>query len=408
MSHLRDTLLAVSTRVSEPTDPVNAASERWRLNRAGIVNVYQYENEVLHFAGGRLLLRGVNGSGKSTAMNMLLPFLLTTREGRIDAAGEQSGILKSWMLNGRDDPQPVGYLWIEFERQGEFLVCGCGIQASRRTDTTKTWWFVTSKRPGIDLALVSGGVALSTEALRASLDGDEVFAERRRDYRRTIEQRLFGGASIDAHIGLLNKVRSPRVGDRIDLDLRDHLVGALPQLSEQALAEAAQPLDDLEEHRRSVADLTKTLEAVRGLLDVYRSYCLSDLRRRAEEGRRRLGVRRACARDEKSKGGAADAAEAEVKRLDAQTDELAKSERRLRREIEALEKSPAYREGQQLDGLRQHVLELAKPCERSAQRVHDTSERAQDDADALERAQNRGRSDVERLNDAMATAAELG
>jgi hypothetical protein len=49
---------------------------RWTLSRAGIINVYQYDNEILHFAGGRLLLRGINGSGKSTAMNMLLPFLL--------------------------------------------------------------------------------------------------------------------------------------------------------------------------------------------------------------------------------------------------------------------------------------------------------------------------------------------
>src|SRR5690606_4810120 len=43
--------------------------ERWTLSRAGIINVYQYGNETLQFAGGRLLLRGVNGSGKSTAMN---------------------------------------------------------------------------------------------------------------------------------------------------------------------------------------------------------------------------------------------------------------------------------------------------------------------------------------------------
>src|SRR6185312_13205547 len=30
---------------------------RWTLSRAGIINVYQYDNEILHFAGGRLLLR---------------------------------------------------------------------------------------------------------------------------------------------------------------------------------------------------------------------------------------------------------------------------------------------------------------------------------------------------------------
>jgi hypothetical protein len=46
-------------------------ADRWVLNRAGILNGYQYGDETLTFAGGRLLLRGVNGSGKSTAMNML-------------------------------------------------------------------------------------------------------------------------------------------------------------------------------------------------------------------------------------------------------------------------------------------------------------------------------------------------
>ena len=45
---------------------------RWTLNRAGILNVYQYGDETIELTGGRLLLRGVNGSGKSTAMNMLL------------------------------------------------------------------------------------------------------------------------------------------------------------------------------------------------------------------------------------------------------------------------------------------------------------------------------------------------
>jgi len=96
-------------------------ADRWVLHRAGITNVYQYGDEVLRFGGGRLLLRGVNGSGKSTAMNMLLPFLLEADTRRIDAAGEQSGVLRSWMLSGRDEQQPVGYLWIEFRRGDRYL-----------------------------------------------------------------------------------------------------------------------------------------------------------------------------------------------------------------------------------------------------------------------------------------------
>ena len=382
---------------------------RWRLNRAGIVNVYQYGNEVLRFAGGRLLLRGVNGSGKSTAMNMLLPFLLTTHEGRIDAAGDQSGILRSWMLSGRDDAQPVGYLWIEFRRGREFLVCGCGIKANRQADSVNTWWFITTKRPGIDLDLVAGGTALSSEALRAELDGDEVFGRaRRRDYRRSLEQRLFGGASIEQHIRLINKVRSPRVGDRIDLELRDYLVDALPQVSEQALAEAAQPLDDLDEHRRSVAELARTLEAARGLLDVYRSYCLSDLRRRLAGGRQRFAARRDCARDEQSRKAAAAAASEQLARLDGEIETLAAEQRRLRREIDALEKSRAYQRGQQLEGLRELVLNLAQQCKTAAARVGAAEQRAGDDARQLDQARRTSLKDRDTLNDELATAGDLG
>jgi hypothetical protein len=80
---------------------------------------------VLDFADGRLLLRGVNGSGKSTAMNMLLPFLLEADVRKIDAAGEQRGVLRSWMLSDHDDTQRTGYLWIEFARAGEYRTVGC-------------------------------------------------------------------------------------------------------------------------------------------------------------------------------------------------------------------------------------------------------------------------------------------
>ena len=400
---------SISHTVTNTNGADRRTSDRWRLNRAGIINVYQYENEVLDFAGGRLLLRGVNGSGKSTAMNMLLPFLLTARPGRIDAAGEQTGILKSWMLSGRDDAQPVGYLWIEFQRRGEFVVCGCGIKANRQSDTVSTWWFITSKRPGVDVHLVVGDQPLSADALRAELDGDEVFGDRRRsDYRRAVQQRLFGGAPIDQHIGLIHVVRSPRVGDRIDIELPEHLVEALPQLSEQALAEAAQPLDDLEEHRRNVGDLERTSEAIGSLLDVYRSYCASEIRQRAAEGRSRLTAERSHARDEYQKRRAAEAAETEVARLD---EELAEHERiadRLRSEISALEESHAYREGQQLDALRDFVANLARQRESAATRVAGREESVEVTTGELLRARDRSRDDTAALNVGLAAAAGLG
>jgi len=118
--------------------PAPERPARWMLSRAGIINVYQYGDETLDFSGGRLLLRGVNGSGKSTAMNMLLPFLLDADTRRIDAAGEQSGVLRAWMLSGRDEPQPQGYLWLEVAKGDSYLNFGCGIRANRASDQVTT------------------------------------------------------------------------------------------------------------------------------------------------------------------------------------------------------------------------------------------------------------------------------
>jgi hypothetical protein len=152
--------------------PASDRPERWTLSRAGIINVYQYGDETLEFGGGRLLLRGVNGSGKSTAMNMLLPFLLDADTRRIDAAGEQSGVLRAWMLSGRDEPQPQGYLWLEVAKGDSYLNFGCGIRANRATDQVTTWWFITSRRIGLDLHLVEGRVPVSRDALRVLLEPD--------------------------------------------------------------------------------------------------------------------------------------------------------------------------------------------------------------------------------------------
>jgi uncharacterized protein (TIGR02680 family) len=396
-----------------PTGAHDERPGRWTPSRAGIINVYQYEHEVLEFGGGRLLLRGVNGSGKSTAMNMLLPFLLTARPGRIDAAGEQAGILKSWMLADRSDPQPVGYLWIEFERAGHHLTCGCGIKANRQSDTVTTWWFVAERRVGIDLHLAEGGTALSADGLRAQLDGEEVFPDaRRREYRAEVERRLFGGVAIDQHIGLINVVRNPRVGDRIDVDLPEHLRDALPKLSEQALAEAAQPLDDLDDHRRNVAELGRTREAVDGLLAIYRAYCAQDLHGRLDTARAAVAEALGLGRTRDMASRRLTEADAEVDRLHAEIERLTDAHGALEAEIGALKESSAYQAGQQLDGLR----ELVRTLEDEAVAARERAERAERTtavaAGALLGAQRRGRDDTALLNDALAAvtaaAAALG
>ncbi|QBI55995.1 TIGR02680 family protein [Streptomonospora litoralis] len=78
-----------------------ASPGRYRLNRAGIQNVWHYDDHVFDFADGRLLLRGRNGAGKSKALEMLLPFLLDGDARRLDTTGSSRTSLRWLLLEGR-------------------------------------------------------------------------------------------------------------------------------------------------------------------------------------------------------------------------------------------------------------------------------------------------------------------
>ena len=72
--------------------------DRFRLSRAGVFNVWQYDEQVFEFADGRLLLRGTNGAGKSKTLEMLLPFVLDGDAGSMDATGRRgSGLI--WLMS---------------------------------------------------------------------------------------------------------------------------------------------------------------------------------------------------------------------------------------------------------------------------------------------------------------------
>src|SRR5690606_7826261 len=126
-------------------------------------------------------------------------------------------------------------------------------------------------------------VPVNRDALRALIEPDPVFRhEERTRYREELRKRLFGGADIEQHLHLLRIVRNPRVGDRLDAELAQYLGDALPQLSDAALDDAAQPLEDLEEHRKNVADLGQTADALDAIYTTYRNYARTELHRFAE------------------------------------------------------------------------------------------------------------------------------
>src|SRR4030088_3565702 len=122
-----------------------AGVHRWEPKRAGILNVWRYYDEVFEFHKGRLLLHGPNGTGKSKALELLLPFLFdaSLRANRLSTFGTGERTMH-WNLmgEGATGTTRVGYVWLEFalgldipQGTDSWFTCGARLQASTHTKT---------------------------------------------------------------------------------------------------------------------------------------------------------------------------------------------------------------------------------------------------------------------------------
>ena len=97
-------------------------SERWKPLRAGLVDMFYYDQEEFWFHDGRLLLRGNNGTGKSKVLALTLPFLLDgdLAPHRVEPDGDRQKRMEWNLLLGGKHPSPerLGYSWLEFGRRG--------------------------------------------------------------------------------------------------------------------------------------------------------------------------------------------------------------------------------------------------------------------------------------------------
>src|SRR6266545_4799946 len=227
----------------------SARTDRFHLNRAGILNVWQYDDQEFSFADGRMLLRGTNGAGKSKTLEMLLPFVLDGDKARLTSSARHHTSLLWLMTDGYDGQARVGYLWVEFARSGdETFTCGVGIRASASARTATAWYFTTTRRIGSDLLLEDDAGPLSRQRLAEELGDDGHIFEQARSYKEHVGRALFGLpiSQYDEVLRLLYWLRQPQVGEDIEPKrLGEQLLQALPQLDEQAVRAAGETFDEL-------------------------------------------------------------------------------------------------------------------------------------------------------------------
>ncbi|MFD6951093.1 exonuclease SbcC [Nocardiopsis sp. TSRI0078] len=362
---------AVPAEASADGPRTSRGIPRYRLERAGIRNVWQYDDHVLDFAEGRLLLRGRNGAGKSKALEMLLPFLLDGDVRRLDTTGTNRTSLRWLMAEGpragrlpdTEETGPdllggpgtgeaagdgeetdaeggstgpttrLGYLWVEFTTErGErgldaaaragagprstsallaanaeghgapreeprdpgappsHLTLGAAVMAVDGSDP-RCVFFVTERRVGHDLELVTDGRPKPVDRLRSEIGTDNCFTSAV-PYRARVMRDLFGiddSVRYRNLIHLLYRLRRPTIGDRLEAgELVGVLSEALPPMDESVLDEVARNIADLEQARSDKDSLAEARAGVTVFLEDYRGYLVHALRARVAEVREQV------------------------------------------------------------------------------------------------------------------------
>ncbi|MFE4957665.1 TIGR02680 family protein [Streptomyces sp. NPDC056653] len=342
------------------------AGTRFRLHRAGIQNVWQYDEQEFAFGDGRLLLRGKNGAGKSKALEMLLPYLLDGDSRALDATGTGRTTLAWLMLDGFEQTNRLGYLWVEFRGTDEggdhrYLTLGAAVRASKSTQKAVATFFVTPLRVGEDLRLVEAGKPLPVDQLKEIVGSDNA-TDRAVGHRARVARDLFGITDTTRYRNLtqlLHRLRRPTVGDRIEHGgLAVLLSETLPGLDEEVVEKVARNLHDLDAVRDELGRLERTDTALRTFLADYRRYLAGVLRTSARNVSRELDVlsqRRRTAGDAAQRTGDLKRREEES---EAGLETLREEEQTARTELAALHASHAYRSLRELSERRSTVEAL--------------------------------------------------
>lgn len=376
------------TRSPDSIAPVHHP-RRWRLSRAGIVNVWHYLDTEFTLSGGRLILRGTNGSGKSRALEMLLPYLLDGDRKRMDATGSGKVNLDELMRTGAgDQDNRIGYLWLELACPDGHFTIGAHIRYSAAAHRSEVHLFTTGLRVGHDLTLIDEHrMPLSRDDLIAAVGADRVTRspEEHRDTVRADVFGLRGETGRDRYTGLLqllHTLRSPDVGNRIDEGrLPQILSDALPPLSENLLTTAGDRLDGLTETRTVQEHLEQTRDQLEQFHGVYRRYATGVLREAADAAAR--AADRVAATLTELADADADAADLEAQsaaadtRLRERRDQLDELERAVR----GLESRPLFRDADDLAQRRATVAALGDAAEQALDSAGRARHHEQVDAD---------------------------
>ncbi|WP_405559497.1 SbcC/MukB-like Walker B domain-containing protein [Streptomyces sp. NBC_01180] len=248
---------------------------RWHLIGAGVDNVWYYTREVLPSPSGRWLARGPNGTGKTTLLEGLCPFLLNPVHMHLSSASGRATSLVSLMKGGSTGKRRFGCVWLSFGPPGDPASgdadageqhYGLRLEYAASSNTVETVPFRLPVVPGHDGQNLSTMKRDDFSAWVAG-QGGEVFASADA-YVADLAQRVFGctPGTLKRIARRIKKVRNPGLLAGLSpADAAAELRMALPTVSPDTVRSTQEALAAAETTRRRYERDAKTAQLLEDL-----------------------------------------------------------------------------------------------------------------------------------------------
>ncbi|MFE2519406.1 SbcC/MukB-like Walker B domain-containing protein [Streptomyces mirabilis] len=365
---------------TEPQTPAPSGNPgrfggRWRLIGAGASNVWRYGDLDLPTPSGRLLLRGPNGTGKTTALEALWPYLLDLNGAKLAAGKARPTTLKLLMSEGAPAKgRRYGYLWLTFAApdsaatpdlpdgaagDGSVVSFGARLQYSpSSTPAVKVVPFMVRGRPLEDLALRgphNSALELEEFTGRVEAAGGRVFAEPE-EYVEELAGRIWSTSAGELRLlaSRLREVRNPTLlGDVSPAAAADALRQSLPGVAEDVVTATAEALAESDTTREAFARDVHAATLLTEFARVWSGHAVEVTRTAQSAARHAHDAAAARRRSVQHHTGLLEKATAEAEQAADDVQRLEGDRDRAQAAVRAIETSDAYRS-------HGHVMSLRK------------------------------------------------
>ena len=360
---------------------------RWRLIGAGLSNVWRYGDLELPAASGRLLMRGPNGTGKTTALEALWPYLLDLNPNKLGAGKARFTTLSALMREGSSGKRRFGYLWLSFAGPGGEGEWSFGVRlqfSDGATPPVRVVPFAVPGRPLRNLGLHGPGrAALPLEQFTGAVEaaGGQVFPDEDA-YVAYLTARLWNAPATDAMslATRLREVRNPALlGELSPQSAAAALRAALPTVDDSVIMATADALAESDATRDAFARDSEAADVLDDFAAVWAGHVadvMTAVHGEADQAARAVGSNR---RDVKRLEGELEHARAESAEAEGAYNDLKSNHARVSAEIKGYERKDAYKAAGRLTDLE------ATLAAQKGQAESDAATMASAAADALSR-----------------------